>query len=210
MAEFQAFHGMICSPASAQKCVDYFDGAALFASQRDYENKDLSSLDFMRTPIQLNLWTYYALVLFSGTGILSLLGKTKATLIQEENVQWTPEMKIDPVIQSKCLHKIPDTESLTIPLHVIRYIVDRSHHLNDQQETVSNEVHFIRRFEFEFGTLLSVLMCHLECNGRRFLVEVFAFHDLNNPATRVVSFLMTAAQTLLSVLTRRIGKTKQQ
>jgi hypothetical protein len=231
MSEFKAFHGMVCNPVSAQKCIDYFDGGALFASQQDYARtttNDLSFLDFTRTPIPLNLFTYYTLVLFSCTGFLSLLGQTKAPLIQDENqvmvvtVPETDQEEDAPVVESQQLYKIPGAKSLTIPRSVLWYIVDRSRDWNQDgaaaaaaastTTTTTKEVHLIRRFEFEFGALLSVIMCHFECNGRRFLVEVYAFHlSNNNPVTRIIAFLMATAQTLLFALAQmKKKKTKER
>ena len=213
LAEFKAFHGMVCNPISAQKCVDYFDGCALFADQKDYykanTTTDLASFDFLRTPIPLNLYSYYALVFFSCTGLLSLLGYTKAHQAQEENDVFTEEATngtdaAATVVESKCLHNIPGTPSLTVPNHVIRYILDRSTQYLDPpgEMPLVNEVHLIRRFEFEFGPLLSVIMCHFECHGRKYLVEVYAFHHSStiNPMTQIIEYIMVTAQKILLML----------
>ena len=191
--EFTAFHGMVCNPMSAKRCIDYFNGGALFASQTDYEKDDLETFDYTRTPIRLNLFSYYALVVFSCTGLLSLLGHTRAPTIQEENaILKVNETGRDEVaIHSNSLHNIPGAKALIIPRKTLRYISERSN------SAPSQEILFMRRFEFEFGSLLSVIMCHLECNGKRFLVEVYAFHHSTNPFARFVSSLMSTAETCL-------------
>ena len=219
MAEFKAFHGMVCNPRSAQKCVKYFDGCALFADQKDYETRnELASFDFLRSPIPLNLWSYYALVFFSCTGLLSLLGYTKAHQCQEEDVVLctaeTTKSKdeAETVVESHCLHNIPGIPSLTIPNHVIHYIVERSARgLDPGAWPPIKEVRLIRRFEFEFGPLLSVMMCHFVCQDQRFLVEVYAFHHSpTNIMARIIAYTMVTVQKILFRLARRRNAKKEQ
>jgi len=220
MAEFSAFHGMRCNPLSSQRCIDYFNGGALFASQTDYDvpgdsSRNLASFDFTRTPIGLNLITYYLLVIFSGTGLLSLVGQTNACLIREENISFKNATSIStvdgekPSVRSLNLCNIPGAKSLVIPQKVIKYIVDRSNQLgpcegkDETSPPASSDVRFIRRFEFQFGTLLSVIMCHFECrHGRHYLVEVYEFGRHDSIFTRAISSVMSAARGLLDALER--------
>jgi len=223
MAEFKAFHGMVCNPLSAQKCVDYFDGCALFADQKDYTTRnELASFDFLRTPIPLNLLSYYALVLFSCTGLLSLLGYTKVHQCQEEDAVFSTAKatnsndEAETVVESHCLHNIPGIPSLTIPKYVIHYILERSTTRGLQDPGAvprGKEVRLIRRFEFEFGPLLSVMMCHFECQTQRFLVEVYAFHlspSSTNPMARIIAYTMVTVQKILFMLARRRNAKKEQ
>mmetsp|Transcript_129955 Transcript_129955/g.363757 ORF Transcript_129955/g.363757 Transcript_129955/m.363757 type:complete len:262 (-) Transcript_129955:104-889(-) len=227
MDEFAAFHGMVCRPASSVRCIEYFDGCALFASQEDYSlSKDhdhLTSFDYLRTPIKLNLFSYYTLVIFSCTGLLTFLGKTKRTLICEENVTFSQDqIMVDasddgdrPVVQSKSLNSIPGAKPLVIPSKAIDYLMKRSQSLATVPDPTTKEgdglvpslppqVRLIRRFEFEFGNLLSVMMCHFVCSsGRKYLVEVYDFHHKESFLTRTISFVFSAARGLLRILQER-------
>jgi hypothetical protein len=237
MAEFTAFHGMVCSPVSSQRCIEYFDGCALFASQEDYYygpniHHHLASHDYLRTPIALNLFSYYSLVVFSCTGFLSLLGRTKRSFICEENETFSIDDGSDdgerPAVQSKSLHNIPGAKSLVIPFKAIDYLIQRSQSFSSDNDTDSSartedssrsgrrqplpQVRLIRRFEFEFGNLLSVIMCHFVCsNGRKYLVEVYDFRHKESVITRTISSIFAAVRGLLGILQERTtaSSTKQ-
>ena len=92
--EYNSFHGMLCKPKTAKRCIESFnDGVALFADQKEYYKDDdddddinhlnrLSNFDFNNTTAELgsglpfNIWTYYLLVVLSLTGLISLLSIT--------------------------------------------------------------------------------------------------------------------------------------
>jgi hypothetical protein len=101
--DYIAFHGMLCYPSQARKCVDSFTGAILFADQSVYDklmkweleqkkkgdvsllldtstsvvfDKLFSPVDFSRNVLPLSVPTYYLLVLATWTGLCTWLGCT--------------------------------------------------------------------------------------------------------------------------------------
>ena len=203
ISEFTAFHSMVCNPLSAQRCIEYLDGAALFASQDDYQTTEaVSTFDYLQTPLRMNWFTYYGLVIFSGTGLLTLLRQTETKLVQEENVTFGEldhEGKTAAVsnrkVESKSLDKISGRNSLVISSEVIDYLIQQSRRMGPKSTTSSadkalcqpGEIRLIRRFEFQFGSLVSVMMCHFECcHQRRYLVEVYQFSEGRDWMTRLI------------------------
>ena len=74
--EYKCFHGMLCKPGTANRCIESFNGVALFADQKEYYgngNDDddinnlnhLSNFDFNNNTAEVgsglpfNIWTYY-------------------------------------------------------------------------------------------------------------------------------------------------------
>ena len=210
LQEFAAFHGMVCNPISSRRCISYFDGGALFASQDDYAALDLGSFDYTRTPVRLNLFTYYFLVIFSGTGLLTLFGKTTPSLICHEDVLFSSKTIHDcgenePAVESKSLKNIPGMTSLVIPNKAIDYIIQRSfefQRVDNGSNMMSDvtQVRLIRRFEYQFGNLLSVIMCHFDCDGRKYLVEVYDFHDKQSLVTRIISSILLRTRAILGLV----------
>lgn len=220
LKEFEAFHGMVCNPISSQRCIQYFDGCALFASQEDYATTNLKTFDYTRTPIPLNIFTYYMLVVFSCTGLISLLGMTTPSLICEENTvfstdRFDKEKEDLPVVQSKTLKNIPGEKILFIPNKVIFYIIQRSLGLHESDEISSlksallPKVKLIRRFEYQFGNLLSVMMCHFVCNDHKYLVEVYSFHHTESFVARIISSIMKGARWVLDFVGQPKKKQKE-
>jgi len=100
--QFQCFHGMYCSPSTAQKCIQCFvtrnekshtskqrpegsstnsvaGGSILFLPSEHTDN-EIHLYECYRT---LNICSYYALVLASFTGLSTILGLTKVICSEE-------------------------------------------------------------------------------------------------------------------------------
>jgi hypothetical protein len=168
LTDYIAFHGMLISPAGARRCVDSFNGVVLFAEQAAYDNhSDLKNFDYNRTPLRLTVWSYYLLVAFSLTGLCSLLGQTRLliSIDSEDTVFFAGEEEaVDSI----------EIQNLRIPAYAISYVIQRA---NDQKLKSAKPVQSIkltRRFEYNFGGFLSVMMVHFVCcNGRKHLIEVY-------------------------------------
>lgn len=173
LEDYKAFHGMVCGITASRRCIASFDGCCLFANRSDYENsKDLATFDYLRTPTGLNLFTYYLLVVISFTGLSTLLGYTELLLAQVEDNE-TFSKGDGKVVKSKSYG------DLEIPAKAIDYLIDRSQELSKDSLSGNKlpQVQLTRRFEFNFGNWLSVVMCHFVCsNGRKYLVEVYSLH----------------------------------
>lgn len=161
MNDYRHFHGMLCRPSTAFRCIQSFTGSALFmpaGGEHSIEPFDYTSL--------LNVATYYTLVFISCTGLLSLLGCTQCHVCNEAQAA-------DPFVA-------PYTASSNSQLVVAPPV------LTHLKATNPGSTSFIlrRSFEYTFGgsSFLSVLMLHLQCNqGGLHLVEVYRIH---NPLAR--------------------------
>ena len=209
LKDYTAFHGMLCAPGVARRCLQSFqDGVSLFAGQDDYDqsiqrNEKISNFDFNNILFPFNIWAYYLLVLTSLTGFCSLLFCTKVIEATECIQSFDAGSKDEPwksgirfkkgdnkhIESSKTTKKAP----LRLPPEVLDYVIDRSavlgplpinKEIQDQSNSVPSgsnktttpELILLRRFEYDFGGFLSVMMLHLVCtNGRTHLVEIFRY-----------------------------------
>eukprot|EP00751_Fragilariopsis_kerguelensis_P008354 CAMPEP_0170801190 /NCGR_PEP_ID=MMETSP0733-20121128/28372_1 /TAXON_ID=186038 /ORGANISM="Fragilariopsis kerguelensis, Strain L26-C5" /LENGTH=318 /DNA_ID=CAMNT_0011153823 /DNA_START=173 /DNA_END=1129 /DNA_ORIENTATION=+ len=139
--EYQAFHGMLCRPKTAQRCIESFaKGVGLFTDQETYDrynnNSDyhhLGNYDFNRTAFPLTVWTYYALVICSLTGLCSLLRITNylKAVEYEHYDDHNTDKKKNPLLFRKGENKsIESTElkknPVRLPPTAIDYVIDRS------------------------------------------------------------------------------------
>jgi hypothetical protein len=186
---------------------------ALFADQSFYDenvgNTDLlATVDYNNKtffPMELTIMKYYLLVLFSLTGPCTLLGQTQVLRAVDGLNETLPQQTIDSVVVRSTATK----DLLSIPCNVLDYIRRQSVNLdkvNDQVVTSSTNslppnggddnnnnliVVLKRRFEFDFGGYLSVMMLHLVCSrGRMHLVEVYRFQTEKSLLGRVVSLVL--------------------
>ena len=151
LEDYKHFHGMLCRPETAQRCIESFSGSILFLPQ-DYNSPD----DYDFTPPYLTVVTYYLLVLLSFTGLSSLFGMTRVHCAEEYAT---------PMIVTSAVSSQSDS-SLVVRDDCWEYI----HKKFDCQT-----LRLSRRLEYEFllGNL-SVVMFHLVCeNHRLHLVEVY-------------------------------------
>jgi hypothetical protein len=169
--DYKAFHGMVCGLSASKRCIDSFDGCAIFADRSEIESdKDISNFDYLRTwPLGFNLLSYYFLVVLSLTGLCTLLGNTQLLVVRDENHQTISK---ETVVASES-HK-----HLRVPAKIIDYMMERSRALSEIDDSANPEIMLHRRFEFNFGDHLSVVMFHFVCNnGRKYLVEVYDWAD---------------------------------
>ena len=82
---FSAFHGMLCGPAIAARCVDSFNGTILFMPSTYEPDKFRNHRERLPHEVKsLTLLKYYALVLFSLTGLCSMLRQTETLDANED------------------------------------------------------------------------------------------------------------------------------
>ena len=204
MQEYTAFHGMLCRPKTARRVIQSFSGGVLlFAHQNVYDaavagNADLAHYDCRVAPIRLNVWTYYMLVAMSMTGGCSLLGYRRVIAAIEYNTNDTTEERRlryrrgekSFIESSKPSSMLP----LRLPHEAVDYVIDQSMQVEGGAHTASvQEVTLIRKFEYDFGGFLSVMMLHFLCsNGRTHLVEIFQINTRTVPgiiANAMLTFL---------------------
>lgn len=157
--DYTNFHGMLCRPRTAQRCIDSFTGTVLFMPVHcDDTSPAIARYDCSNG--MLTLWSYYALVLVSLTGLSTLFKQTKFLVAQ----QVPPEQEQANVDQLVSQHCHPP---LSVTQNVLDYVL---------QQTDSFSLQLTRRFEYHFGGLVpvSVIMLHLVCDkGLLHLVEVY-------------------------------------
>jgi hypothetical protein len=167
--DYTRFHAMLCGASASSRCLNSFDGTILFGSHEYYSSgKELATFDYSRTRFGLNLITYYILVVFSLTGLSTLLGRTHLRRQrQESKIFISGDESAD--IKSEA-HK-----ELRVPPHVIDYILEQSRLSGQKSSSEVPELKLTQRFEFEFADdFCSVLMLHFRCSyGKKHLVEVY-------------------------------------
>mmetsp|Transcript_28281 Transcript_28281/g.44114 ORF Transcript_28281/g.44114 Transcript_28281/m.44114 type:complete len:152 (+) Transcript_28281:749-1204(+) len=95
LTDYTNFHGMLIRPRKAQACIQSFKGCILFMPS-DY-GRDSATFPLQDwSPFEvrsLNLWSYFALVFFSLTGLSTLLNFTKTLDARESDLEgrWSGE-----------------------------------------------------------------------------------------------------------------------
>ena len=111
LADFTHFHGMLSRPTTAQRCIDAFSGTIVLLPN-DYHGKaNLPEYDY--SGATLNLFSYYGLVLFSLTGLWTLLGWTRFLVARHEgNIKIDREALAKP-LAAKSIPDLVDTSQET-------------------------------------------------------------------------------------------------
>ena len=162
--EYKSFHGMLCRPKTAKRCIEIFNnGVALFADQKEYEYDDddinhlnhLSNFDFNNNTAELgsglpfNIWTYYLLVVLSLTGLCSLLRITQCLKAVEYNLNFDDNNEQasvrlvfrkggdDRYIESTEIKN--EKNKLRIPQNAIDYVINRSISLGPLIDTTTTK-----------------------------------------------------------------------
>lgn len=158
LEDYRNFHGMLCNPTTASRCIDSFDGCILFMPST-YTTSTLGDYDCTDT---LNQVSYYLLVLLSLTGLSTLLLMTDFRKAKEnfhEGIE-TEELFITSNFNSK----------LTVQQYALNYCM---------KYTNAKKLCLKRHFEYHFRLVgLEVIMLHFICDkGKLHLVEVYTFNN---------------------------------
>jgi hypothetical protein len=208
LKDYTNFHGMLCSVGTARRCIQSFNGVAIFADQSIYndDNTDLSTVDYNKKGalLGLSVLNYYLLVLFSLTGACTLLGQTEFLESRDGlSEQFHLEQK-DVTVRSKKIQN-----QLCMPSKVLEYIRASSAggtENNLADPAASNMVVLKRRFEYNFGGCISVMMLHFECSrGKTHLVEVYRI-ERKSPFGLVVCILLKPLRLVGLWTRKRSGK----
>ena len=130
LLHYTRFHGMLCGPAAAARCVKSFDGTIIFMPS-NYDAEAFSQAAAAQRPLpyevrSLTLLKYYLLVLTSFTGLCSLLRQTRTVDAREGEA----------LDDSGC------SPSLAVDRRVVEALAARS--------GAGAGVRLVRRFEFHF------------------------------------------------------------
>ena len=179
-AAFLRFHGMLCGPAAAQRCIRAFTGSIVFMPA-SYEpagflcaTEQQSRLPYEVT--SLSLMTYYGLVLGSLTGLCTALKLTRileasssSALLPSSSSSSEPT-----TAATQPLAEPPQSHPLAVHPQVVEALAAR-HGVRGQPSSVK----LVRRFEFRFRLVgLWVAMSHYLARDERgretlSLVEVY-------------------------------------
>lgn len=157
---------MLCKPSTAARCIQSFDGSVLFMPKSAADSVNARSLDeYEFSAGRLNLFSYYFLVLVTWTGFLTLVGRTKSLIGREED-------SLIPLPDRLRAEKAGKTRNIELSLSKDRLLT----HIQSVRPDTS-ELFIKRRFEYEFGNILSVVMLHLVCDQERLhLFEIYHIH----------------------------------
>ncbi len=221
LEEYTAFHGMLCNPFAVQRAIQTFRGGAIvFADQKEYDAAakgkiNLEDYDCNIVPIPLSMWSYYLLVLISLTGFCSALGFTRVIEVVDysdnsgdEDTQLRFKKGDGAHIESS---NSEPALPLIFPSSAIDYVIDQSFKMgplstksttngefNANSTTLKHavpEVNLVRKFEYDFGGFISVMMLHFLCtNGKTHLMEIYRVNTESTPGL--------VAKKLLDLLNR--------
>jgi len=144
---------MIAVPSSAQRCIDSFNGRILFMPS-SYSRDTASFPAVGRSPWEpatpgLNLVTYYLLVLFSLTGLSTVLGRTVVLDARDVPADSSGE-------QLQCELASAGKPSLVVEQIVLDYLVAPG-----SNRVAAHGVRLLRRFEYNFKMAgVNVVMLH--------------------------------------------------
>mmetsp|Transcript_38534 Transcript_38534/g.44910 ORF Transcript_38534/g.44910 Transcript_38534/m.44910 type:complete len:224 (-) Transcript_38534:178-849(-) len=192
LEDFSNFHGMLCSPTTAKRCVDSFTGTVLFmpfyykCNEKSFPNpfksggkKRVSHYEQSNVDPVL----YYILVLISLTGLSTLLGLTDFIDVRETSKDEDLVSKHD--------------ARLKVDPYILQYISRRVAYGGDNAEDESKvelpPLKLIRRFEYKFHIpQIEVVMLHFTSpapNGGELLhlVEVYKAPELLNQISRFLN-----------------------
>ena len=159
LAEYTRFHGMVARPSVARRCVDSFhNGVVVFTPSSVFTPVASESINaataFPTTDgvisryevVGLTVFKYYALVLYSLTGLCTALGLTRTIDAREDLLNGLPALngEAESRVAAHPLHPSPA---------ILEYVSRRSG---------SPSLTVVRRFEFDFKLVgLRVVMLHL-------------------------------------------------
>lgn len=194
LEDYRNFHGMLCRPSTAQRCIDSFTGTILFIPEQPSSSTSETISTYDCSNGMLNLWSYYLLVLFSLTGLSTLFKQTK--FLVGENVADAATIPFHQA-QANDTTAIITSTHITPPLHVDKHVLNYV-----MQQTNSASLQLRRRFEYHFGGVIpvSVIMLHFQCNkGLLHLVEVYRAERAPSLFGRLTSILGNAVRWIVEM-----------
>jgi hypothetical protein len=196
MKEYDLFHRMMAKPTIAKNCIKSFvksNGCILFLPS-DHGDNEIYLYDASHGNA-LSLISYYALVLFSFTGLSTILGMTDTVDIQDYSTSGgLPIWPVEEVGKAAALTKSILNPQICVRDCALKYVQNHTETFHqkdgkscgkDSQKTIKLQ----RRFEYNFRLCggLNVIMLHLtssDCPGVLHLVEVY---KVQNPVLRFIS-----------------------
>ncbi len=219
LKEFHSFHSMVCQPNAAQRCIDEFksqNGCILFmptsyCSESTHSKNSKGVIANYDASLLLNLFSYYLLVLWSFTGLSTLLGMTDTVETKEYSQQgdlcvWplqkrNPDVsllarssKMEPLIQ------IEDSIYKYMEYHVVQCMDDEEVSQNNLGDKEGPNFYLNRKFEYHFRLIgLHVIMVHfLSTYMERKTLHLVEVYHIRNPLLRFVfSTIMNTLGKLL-------------
>ena len=125
LPDYINFHGMLCQPKTAQRCIQSFDGRIVFVPT-GYSESTLAMFDYRggSSLLRLNIFTYYLLVMTSLTGLATLFRQTRFLAADEKEEtlstkepfvsSFHPELRVEPFVWN---YIAPLEESIKIRRH---------------------------------------------------------------------------------------------
>ena len=211
LEEYDSLHRMVATPGIAKKCIKSWNdgrGCILFMPS-DVSNDELFLFDASHEN-SLNLLSYYALVIFSLTGLSTILGMTDTVDVQDFSkvsgtsdnnsnsnskgvTVWPPkECSGDDSDSTQLLTRSMLDPKVYARDSVFEYVQRHAEMYNQKiphEKDTPTVLRVQRRFEYKFRLCggLSVIMLHVRsstCPDVLHLVEVYRF---NNPLFRFIS-----------------------
>ena len=192
--DFVHFHGMLCAPSTAQRCIRAFaQGTVLFMPADEYPTVTTSSLDVYAIPGHaMTLFMYYALVFVSLTGLSSLLGCTEYLVGRTETSQVMDLTDKDLKVSAE------SNPQLFVNAKALRYLALSSWSSSSTTTFNTLPLTLERRFEYQFFGL-SVMMLHFQQGTALHLVEVW---QATNPLLRWIANIVMRSPATTTTTTK--------
>ena len=220
MKDYDSFHRMIANPLAAKRCICSFkdhNGCILFMPST---RKDNELILYECSHGELNLFSYYMLVILSLTGLSTMLGMTETIDLQDYSqnngeVVWPPSKRSDEgskLLKSKVEEQIflkdCDLQYVQRHMNMIRSVsVERNKH-----DTEVFSLRIRRRFEYDFHlTGLNVIMLHLVSPKNPDVLHLLEVYRVRNRVLREFFRLASSAfGNILHTFYKNIEKTKKE
>lgn len=200
LAQYHAYHSMVCSPSTARQCGDSFQtsgGTIIFMPAGT-----VPALSDSTTT--LNVLTYYLLVVISFTGLSTLLGMTDFVDAREMDEKdqavviacGTENEKDEEITLSPLMRSVRDPTNVTLSIDALRYVAKQS------SVDELSELRIIRRFEYDFRLVgVNVIMIHLmspaKVEGRPRPLHLIEVYQFRNPILRFISWVILGCFQLI-------------
>lgn len=161
LTDYANFHGMLCAPSTAARCIESFASGRILFMPSTYTPKTVPTFDCSAEGVLTSL-SYYMLVLLSLTGLSTLLHLTEFTDAREFSLEDAKDAQASMTSKHNPL--------LRVEPHVLEYC---------KQKSNANSMILKRRFEYKFKLVgLEVIMLHFLCDNQKLhLVEVYHFKN---------------------------------
>ena len=199
LKDYDLFHSMVAKPIIAKNCIRSFvksNGCILFMPY-DHSDHDIHLYDASHNN-SLSVLSYYALVIFSFTGLSTILGMTDTIDVQDYTANgglpiWSDQEGMISIHNGMPTNSImePDVRARECALKYVQNHI-QTYNQQDIISTSKSTIRLQRRFEYNFKLFggFNVIMLHLKSSDAPEITHLVEVYKVHNPIMRrIVSFM---------------------